>query len=222
MNNNSTEFKILLSKATYNVENYIAYSPTQIARGDHLRNDPTLGERAWSIPKTTGEFLYTLITKLGATKGLELGTSVGYSTLWIAAGLHENSKDFSLTTIERNAEKSQIAKNTLFSTFPGISFHNEIITNYFATLASNTTFDFIFMDADRGNYKEYWNYMKTFLHEKSIVVIDNALRDQKSVIEFQDFLNTDSSFVTYLYKLDNGLFIITRSDGEYSDISSLV
>ena len=69
MNIESTEFKTLLSKATHYVENYVAYSPTQIARGDHLKNDTTLGERAWSIPKTTGEFLYTLITKSGAKKG---------------------------------------------------------------------------------------------------------------------------------------------------------
>ena len=222
MNIESIEFKTLLSKATHYVENYVAYSPTQIARGDHLKNDTTLGERAWSIPKTTGEFLYTLITKSGAKKGLELGTSVGYSTLWIAAGLDENSKDFSLTTIERNTEKSHIAKNILSSTFPGIFFHNEIINNYFATLVPDTTFDFIFMDADRGNYKEYWNFIKTFLHKESIVVIDNALRDQKSVIEFQDFLTSDESLSTYLHSIDNGLFIVTRSDGKYSDISSLI
>ncbi len=222
MNNNSNEFKTLLSKATHYVENYVAYSPTQIARGDHLKNDSTLGERAWSIPKTTGEFLYNLIRRTGSVSGLELGTSIGYSTLWIAAGLDGNSKDFSLTTVERSTEKSQIAKDILSSTFPAISFHNEIITNYFATLAPDTTFDFIFMDADRGNYKEYWNYMKTFLHEKSIVVIDNALRHQKSVIEFQDFLTSDESLSTYLYSMDNGLFIISRSDGEYPDISILI
>jgi predicted O-methyltransferase YrrM len=222
MNNNSNEFKNVLSKATHYVENYVAYSPTQIARGDHLKNDPALGERAWSIPKTTGEFLYNLIRKTGSVNGLELGTSIGYSTLWIAAGLDENSEDFLLTTVERSTEKSQIAKDILSSTFPTISFHNEIITNYFATLAPDTTFDFIFMDADRGNYKEYWNYMKTFLHEKSIVVIDNALRDQKSVVEFQDFLSSDHNLSTYLHTMDNGLFIVTKSDGEYSDISSLI
>ena len=110
----------------------------------------------------------------------------------------------------------------LSSTFPGISFHNEIITNYFATLTPDTTFDFIFMDADRGNYKEYWNYMKTFLHEKSIVVIDNALRDQKSVVEFQDFLISDRTLSTYLHTMDNGLFIVTRSDGKYSNITNLM
>lgn len=222
MNNNSNEFKNVLSKATHYVENYVAYSPTQIARGDHLKNDPALGERAWSIPKTTGEFLYNLIRRTGSVSGLELGTSIGYSTLWIAAGLDENSKDFLLTTVERSTEKSQIAKDILSSTFPTISFHNEIITNYFSTLAPDTTFDFIFMDADRGNYKEYWNYIKTFLHKKSIVVIDNALRTQKSVSEFQDFLNTDPSLVTYLHNFDNGLFIVTRSDGKYSNISSLL
>jgi hypothetical protein len=61
MNNNSNyEFKNVLSKATHYVENYVIIPHTQIARGDHLKNNPALGERAWSIPKTTGEFLYNL------------------------------------------------------------------------------------------------------------------------------------------------------------------
>lgn len=222
MNTQNIEFKKLLEKVAYNAENYIAYSPTQIARGDHLKNDPTLGERAWSIPKTTGELLYTLIINTGSRTALELGTSIGYSTLWIAAALHENSKDFSLNTIERNKEKYQIAKDTLSSTFPTINFHNETISDYLQTVSVEITFDFIFMDADRGNYKEYWGHIKNFLHEKSIVVIDNALRDQKSVIEFQDFLSSDPTLKTYLHTMDNGLFIVTRSDGKYSDISSLV
>ena len=222
MNTESIEFKKLLDQATYHVENYVAYSPSQIERGDHLKDDPALGERAWSIPRTTGEFLYHLIKKNEATTALELGTSVGYSTLWIAAALDQNSSRFTLTTIERNPEKSIIAKETLSSAFPTIHFHSGIINNYFQTLPTGTMFDFIFMDADRGSYKEYWSYIKTFLHEKSIVVIDNALRDQKSVIEFQDFLTSDESLSTYLHCMDNGLFIVTRSDGKYSDISSLI
>jgi len=84
------------------------------------------------------------------------------------------------------------------------------------------TFDFIFMDADRGNYVEYWNYIKKFLNEKSIVIIDNALRAQKSVTDFQNYLKSDLSLSTYLHPLDNGLFIVALSDGDHSDLYKMI
>lgn len=214
-------FKQLLYQSTQHAQTYVMYSPSQIARGDHLKNDTTVGERAWSIPKTTGEFLYQLILKLGCITALELGTSIGYSTLWIAAGLDEQAENAQIITLEKNPEKSTIAQNTLGDHFPFIHFHSGIIGNYLPMITRGTTFDLIFMDADRGNYQGYWNYLKLFLHKKSIVVIDNALRNQKSVTDFQDFIRTDSTLTSYLHPLDNGLFIIARADSGY-DLKKII
>lgn len=218
---NSVKFNILHDNVLLYVENYVMYSPSQIARGDHLKNNPAVGERAWSIPETTGSFLYSLIINLGSKTVLELGTSIGYSTLWIAAALDEQVERAHMITLEKNPEKSDIARHTLGSSFPFIQFHSGLIGNYLPMIPENTTFDFIFMDADRGNYQEYWNYLKHFLHKKSIVVIDNALRNQKSVTDFQDFIRTDITLMSYLYPLDNGLFMIARSDSEY-DLNNLI
>lgn len=222
MNIENPEFLSVLEKATYNAENYTLYSPTQIARGEHLLNDPSIGEHAWSIPETTGRFLYSFVTEHGFKTGLEFGTSVGYSTLWIAAGLAHNAPDAHLITIERNGEKSEIAQTTLSPVFGDmITFHSGLINNYLQTVPDDTKFDFMFMDADRGNYMNYWPFIKSFMHKKSIVIIDNALRVQQSVREFQDFLKADSTLSTYLYEFDNGLFIVSLSDGDYSDLYNI-
>lgn len=217
------KFNNVLSNITTAAKNYIYYSPSQIARGDHLKNDPMLGEHAWNIPETTGRFLYNLITKLTSVTGLELGTSTGYSTFWIASALEENSPESNLITIEQNKRKSDLAIRLLNPIFGNnITFQNNSIKHVLSTIPTTTKFDFIFMDADRGNYKDYWNYLQNFLHETSIVVIDNALREQKSVREFQDYLINNPALSTHLYELDNGLFIVTKSDGVYSDIQEII
>lgn len=221
MNTGHHLFLNLLDQVTNHAKNYVIYSPSQIARGDHLKNYTTVGERAWSIPKTTGEFLYSLIFKLGFRTALELGTSIGYSTLWIAAALDEQGEHAHMITLEKNPEKSDIARNILGLYFPFVQFHSGLISNYLPMIPEGTTFDFIFMDADRGNYQKYWNYLKHFLHKKSIVVIDNALRNQKSVTDFQNFIRTNTTLMSYLYPLDNGLFIIARADSEY-DLKELL
>ncbi len=210
MNNQSPKFLSLLTIAQHHANNYVRYSPDQIHKGEDMLNDPKKGERAWSIPPTTGEFLYNLIVKNNLQNGLELGTSIGYSTLWIASALTQNNPDAQLITIEKNQEKSSIAQSYLLPTFVNtIQFHVGKILDILPTI--HHPLDFIFMDADRGNYQAYWEYIFPLLHTKSIVVIDNANRIQKSVQEFQDFLQQDNRITTILNPLDNGLLIITLS-----------
>lgn len=216
------KFSTWLDKFTEAADSYLAYSPTQITRGDHLKNDPTLGEHSWRIPETTGMFLHQIIRRLGLKIGLELGTSTGYSTFWISHALYQNDVNFKLMTIER-VERKHLIVVELFKDIPfgkNIAFMKSEIAPTLEKVSG--PFDFIFMDADRGNYVEYWNYIKKFLNKKSIVIIDNALRVQKSVTDFQDFLKSDPSLSTYLHPLDNGLFIVTSSDSNYLDLQDII
>lgn len=198
-------------------DGYVSYSESQIARGDHLKNDLRLGERSWRIPETTGQFLYNLIKKINAKNTLELGTSLGYSTLWIAQALSENDADFKLITIERNTPKFNVMQK-LFSTVPyakNISFFNAEIIDVLHNI-TDQTFDFIFMDADRGNYELYWSLIKNFLHKESLVVIDNAFMEKQSMHAFMEKLSADNSIVTHLHPIDHGLLLVTLADSNYN------
>src|SRR5690606_18392461 len=116
--------------------------------------------------------------------------------------------DAPLITIEKNGTKSNIAKSYLCPTFAkNIIFHTGRIGEILPTI--NHPLDFVFMDADRGNYRTYWEYIFPLLHKKSMVIIDNANRVQKSVQEFQYFLQQDDRISVTLNPMDNGLFIIT-------------
>lgn len=221
MQHQSSEFEKFLAIATEHAESYVHYSESQVEKGEHLLNNPKIGERAWSIPQTTGEFLYKLITQNGLQNGLELGTSIGYSTLWVISALTENNPDAKLVTIEKNEAKSQIAQSYLLPTFTkNITFHTGRILDFLPNI--HNSFDFVFMDADRGNYQEYWKYIFPLLNKKSIVIIDNASRVQKSVQEFQETLTNDPRIKTHLHGLDNGLLIITLAESNYSNIQNLI
>jgi len=213
----NSEFLDHLNHFQKTADEYVSYSESQIARGDHLKNDPTLGERSWRIPETTGQFLYNLIKKINAKNTLELGTSLGYSTLWVAQALSENDADFKLITIERNTPKFNVVQK-LFSTVPyakNISFRNSEIIDVLHEIKGQA-FDFIFMDADRGNYELYWPFIKNFLHEKSLVVVDNAFMEKRSMYAFMEKLSVDTSIVTHLHPMDHGLLLVTLADSKYN------
>jgi predicted O-methyltransferase YrrM len=148
---------------------------------------------------------------------LELGTSLGYSTLWIAQALSENDADFKLITIERNTPKFNVMQK-LFSTVPyvkNISFFNSEIIDVLHTI-KDQSFDFIFMDADRGNYELYWPFIKNFLHKESFIVIDNAFMEKKSMHAFMEKLSADTSILTHLHPIDHGLLLVTLTEGTYN------
>lgn len=206
---------------------FVRYSDNQKSRGIPLLDiKHTQGERAWNISQKTGIFLYHFITHIGAVRALELGTSLGYSTLWITAGLHENNADeYHCDTCEKNPQKIALAQHYLEPLFGShISFHNGTITSILNNLIDAYTqpYDIIFFDADRGNYKIYWQAIQTLLHTRSIIIVDNALRIQKSVQEFQDFIKTLPGWVTYLHPYESGLFIVTRQDGPYNDLGNII
>ena len=62
----------------------------------------------WNIARVTGEFLYTLIKAEGAKNVLEIGTSNGYSGIWLAKAVKENGGH--LTTIEFYDKRLDVAK----------------------------------------------------------------------------------------------------------------
>jgi predicted O-methyltransferase YrrM len=61
----------------------------------------------WNVPRTTGEFLNILVRVSGAKKALEIGTSNGYSGIYIAEGLSHNGG--LLYTVESNGERFRLA-----------------------------------------------------------------------------------------------------------------
>jgi predicted O-methyltransferase YrrM len=105
MNNNQ---QILLASIAQSAKTLVWWKAEQQARGEHLENSPTKGERPWIIPETTGQFLHDLILKNKFTAVLELGTSIGYSTLWIADALLQTNGY--IHTIEHSLNKIPVAK----------------------------------------------------------------------------------------------------------------
>lgn len=186
------------------------YSPDQVSKGIHLLNDPKQGERPWIIPRTTGEFIYKTIRENNARTVLELGTSIGYSALWIASALVPVSG--TLATLEKNTEKITIAKNNLesLSDRVTINFHTGLIDETLATACNELgSIDIVFLDADRGHYHRYFEKIIPYLHEQSIIIADNAINMQTRMKPFLELLEL-KGWKYEIIDIDNGILIATK------------
>lgn len=199
---------LLLASIANSAQDLVWWKPEQQARGEHLENNPTKGERPWIIPEATGRFLYETIIKNNSTSVLELGTSIGYSTIWIAYALEITQG--SIHTIERSVNKIPIAqKNFEDSLTTGrITLHNDMILSVLENFEPSLMFDCVFLDADRGHYHEYFPIIKKHLLPGAVIIADNA---SNMNARMQPFLNllTNEGWEWTILEIDNGILVTT-------------
>ena len=127
------------------------------------------------IAKEQGQFL-EIITKLSKAKScLEVGRFTGMSTLFIARGLSAEGK---ITTIDNSDEFLSLAKK--YWDLDNMSSKIESIIGDGVEIMQSMidrqhSYDFIFIDADKNNYPNYYELSLSLVPSNGIIIIDNML-----------------------------------------------
>jgi predicted O-methyltransferase YrrM len=133
-----------------------------------------------SVSPSQGKFLYLLARLIKARRILELGTLAGYSTIWLARAL---PADGQLITIEYDPNHAEVARNNIAQA--GFQDRVELrVGRALDVLPELQTedagpFDFIFIDADKQPYAEYFEWALKLARPGSLIIADNVVRDGK-------------------------------------------
>ena len=134
----------------------------------------TLGnEKRMQVATSQCHFLHLIIKTSNIKNVLEVGTFTGLSALSIALALPDDGK---LIALDKNKETSKVAKNF----FKKANLDDKIQTMIKPALDSldelkNNKFDMIFIDADKLNYKEYYERSLNLLDKGGLIIVDNVL-----------------------------------------------
>ena len=164
-----------------------------------------------AITGDTGKFFSILLSSMNAKKILEVGTSVGYSTLWLAYSFYQNEENShspkgKITTIDNNPLKAKKAatnfKNAGISDIIEIIEGNAIevlkqLSNYVNDNSGDQSkyFDFIFLDADKENLPEYFDLAISIVKKGGVIVTDNVLYPE-------EYRPSMSKYVEHIRKKD--------------------
>jgi len=167
-------------------------------------------------------FLHLLIKSSKIKKILEIGTFTGLSTLSMALALSENGSIFAL---DKNQETSNIALN-FFKKAAQDHKIKMIIAPALESLKNLTyekhKFDFVFIDADKENYKNYFNHSIELVDKDGLIVIDNVLwhgevvdvnnQDKltTSIREFNTYVNEDKRVENLIIPVGDGLSVCRK------------
>ena len=129
------------------------------------------------IAPDQGQFMALLIKLMGAKKVLEIGTFTGYSALCMALAL---PPDGTITACDVSEEYTAIARRywQAAGVADKITLHLAPAIDTLDTLLANgqaDTFDFTFIDADKVNYRHYYEKSLALLRPGGLIAIDNVL-----------------------------------------------
>ena len=165
-----------------------------------------------AITSDTGKFFSILLSAMNTKKILEVGTSVGYSTLWFAYSFQQNKENHRLskvniTTIDNNQLK--IKKATTNFKNAGVSGLIEIIEGNALEVLNQLSnhvkenpddqsqyFDFIFLDADKENLQDYFDLAISLVKKGGVIVTDNVLYPE-------EYRPSMSKYIEHIRKKDN-------------------
>ncbi|MBI2367005.1 MAG: class I SAM-dependent methyltransferase [Deltaproteobacteria bacterium] len=163
-----------------------------------------------NITRDTGEFLAVLVRATLARRVLEIGTSNGYSTLWLASAARAIGG--SVTTVEKSQYKIGLA-TTNFARSGLASYISQVHDEAGRLLerAADSAFDMIFLDSERPEYPGWWPNLRRVLRPGGLLVVDNATSHPVEIAPFIALVKADAEFVTSLVPVGNGEFLAVKS-----------
>jgi predicted O-methyltransferase YrrM len=179
-----TGYTIMSQKVWTEVDNYICglLVPSDAALEAALQSSEMAGLPAIQVSPTQGKFLNLLVRLMQASNILELGTLGGYSTIWLARALRGKGR---LVTVEADRKHAEVARGNL--AFAGLSDRVEFrvgpALEVLPQLAQEGRgpFDLIFIDANKSNMPEYFDWALQLSRPGSLIIADNVVRDGKVV-----------------------------------------
>ena len=178
---------------------------------NHMDEIPS-EKRLNCISKNIGTFYNIMLKSIHATKMLEIGMSVGYSGLWFADAIMSNTQDGQIITIDR--EQFKIDSATRNFEEAGVSSLIKIregearkILHEIKEEFGENYFDFIFIDADKESYIEYFDLCLPLVRKGGIIAADNILfpeRFNEMMADYLSHVRNNPNVQSVTVPIDNG------------------
>lgn len=160
-----------------------------------------------NIEAESAKLLGMLVRTQHSQHILEIGTSTGYSTLWLAEAA--KSVSAKVQTLEINAFRSAQAKKYAeeFGLEEYIDFWVGDAADYLTE--SVEQFDLILLDAERGSYVSYWHDLKRLLKPTGgTLIIDNVISHTAEVKPLLELIKQDENFMSTILPVGAGLCMV--------------
>jgi predicted O-methyltransferase YrrM len=167
-------------------------------------------QRFRNVEPETAELLGVLVRAMQAKRVLEIGTSNGYSTIWLADAAE--AVGGSVVSLEVEPERTELARSNLSDA--GVAGFAELRTEdagAFLAAAGDDAWDLVFLDAERPAYVGYWPDLVRVLRPNGLLVVDNTLSHANQLVEFSELVHEHEGVTSTLVTVGAGVLLVVKS-----------
>jgi caffeoyl-CoA O-methyltransferase len=173
---------------------------------DRTDGTPRL-DRLRQIPQETGRFIAVLAASAPAGAWIEIGTSAGYSALWLALACRERGQ--TLTTFEILSSKAAMAEET-FSVAGVTDVVTLVEDDFLSHVSQLDQVGFCFLDAEKEIYGSCYEAVIPRLVPGALLVADNAINHQATLQPMLDVALSDSRVDALVVPIGKGELVCRR------------
>ena len=207
------------------IENYINNNSLELTtvQKEIISYNNSLGDiKRMQISISQCHFLHLIVKISNIKKILEIGTFTGLSGLTMSLSLPD---DGILFTLDKNIERNKVAYN-FFKKAKQEKKIKTILGPAFESLNNlkkeEQKFDLVFIDADKENYKNYYNQSLNLIEKNGLIIVDNVLwhgevadpnkQDKltKIIREFNSYINKDKRTENLIIPVGDGLTVCRK------------
>jgi predicted O-methyltransferase YrrM len=166
-------------------------------------------ERLRNLEPDSARVLALLVRATAARRVLELGTSNGYATIWLADAVRDVGGR--LLSVDVDAARSAVAAQNLDR--GGVREPVELRVEDAAMAlrrSPESAWDMIFLDAERSAYAGYWPDLIRVLRPGGLLAVDNVLSHAEEVRELRALVNTEERVSEAVVPTGAGLLLVVR------------
>ncbi len=170
----------------------------------------------WNLDRNCANFLYNLILLKNAKNVLEVGTSNGYSGIWILKAL-EITKG-KLTTIEFWEKRQRVARENFKVTKspcePKIGSAIIVLEDLLSEIQNNKRekYDFVFIDANKKEYLSYFKLVNQMIFDNGVILADNILSHKEKTAPYVEELYANKNYSSQILELGAGMMLSVRQN----------
>jgi predicted O-methyltransferase YrrM len=160
-----------------------------------------------NVEPETAELLGVLVRAIRAARVLELGTSNGYSTIWLADAVE--SVGGRIVSVDVDAERIALARDNLGRAGLEAELRVADAADTLAESASGA-WDVIFLDAERDAYAGYWPHLLRVLRDGGLLVVDNVISHADEVAPFLALVSVEPTATSTQVPIGAGVQLIVK------------
>jgi predicted O-methyltransferase YrrM len=176
-----------------------------------LETSPNQLRENWCVPRETGRFLHLMVLITGAKRIVEIGTSIGYSTLWLAGAARQTGGNVDTLEYFEQRQQQAIAHIREAGLSDQVSFHlGAALETLNRFKAEGRQFDLAFVDADKAGYIEYAKILESIMPSGACLIADNTRSHRDEMQDFLEYMERSESFDVAEIETPNGQLLARR------------